>query len=268
MDHRHSNVWFVGNSQLHSSLIQAFCTPEIYHQCSEDWKNGRVAKGAFKYDENSFNYLFCNMNHLGNPQYEGNSLNASENMIKFVGAVDPDATAIVVMLRGNEFAIESLVDTPVHWDFSDRDRPATKGRQLVRRRDMMAYLESRTNSLYASCLLYRVKFPKSKIFHVVAPPPIESEAHILGSPEIFGSLFEEYGVRPFHLRKKIYDMMYGILSENLHKIQVTQIFAPQETLTDSGGLKSEFASGCLHGNDMYGRALMLLLKRSHVYASV
>ena len=261
-------VWIVGNSQLCSSLLQAFCPAEVFQQCSADWENHRVSKGEFRFEEQVFKFLFCNMSLLGDPTFDGKTLNASDNMFNFVQSVDAYPTSVVVMLRGNEFAIESLVDYPVRWDFSYNGMSATQGRQFVRSCDIKNYFKMRTNSLFASCLIYRINFPNTPIYHVVAPPPIESEDHIRSSPEGFGALFEEFGVRPFHLRKKIYDMMYDVLVNDLNKIGVKSIFAPQEALTDSGGLRSEFASGCLHGNGNFGIALMSLLKRSDVYASV
>jgi hypothetical protein len=240
MNSRNNSVWFVGNSQLHLSVIKAFCSPEVFKKCGEDWSHGRISKGEFLFEEQSFNFLFCNMGLLGPPSFDGVNLSFSETMMNFVNSVESDAAVIVVMLRGNEFALESLVDEPTHWDFSYKGAQATKGRQFVRIRDLRKYFQKRMNSLFTSCLLYRINFPSAVVYHVAAPPPIESEDHIRGTPEIFGALFDEFGVRPFLLRKKIYDLMYDILAEELNKIGVQTIFAPQESLSDAGGLKCEF----------------------------
>lgn len=257
------NVWFVGNSQLITSVLRACCEAEETERIGADWREKRVTRGTLTIDGEaglSARYACCNMALLGNPAFIDGELRDTAGIRAFVDLVDDDATDIVVMLRGNEFAMEALVDSDPRWDFPYRDFPALMGRQFVAKSDALAHFAGVTNALLASCLVYRKAFPQARIYHVPAPPPIESEAHILANPEIFGALFSRHGIRPFPLRKKIYDAMYDGLSGRLREHGVATIPTPPECLTAAGGLRAEHAHGCLHGNDRYGRALIATLR--------
>lgn len=261
-------VWFVGNSQLITSLISAFCSRDIFNKCSEDWRNMQVSRGDFSYQNAIFNYRSCNMGLTGNPSFINGVLKYSDEMLAFVKEVSTDARVIFILLRGNEFAIESLVDRTVRWDFSYQNQLAESGRQFIRLQDVREHLESSTNSLLASCLLYRDIFPNATIYHVAAPPAVKSDSFILKKSGAFKSLLAEFGVRPFLQRKKIHDLMYSHLAQQLIPHNIKVIFAPPETLSESGGLRLEFSADSLHGNSAYGEALMSLFDRSNLYASV
>lgn len=262
------NIWIVGNSQLHQSLLAEYCTQENYLKYADDWKNQQISSGNFIANDQKFNFLFCNMTLLGDLSFDGNNVHHTSQMANFAKLIDKDATIILVMLRGNEFAFESLVETKVPWDFSYGETAALKGRQLVKRNDALIHLEKATNALLATCILYKISFPQAAVYHIVAPPPIESDKHILDNPEGFSLLFEKFGLRPFSVRKKIYDAMYENLSTRLLRYGVETLEAPAEALNESGGLRSDFASGCLHGNKNYGRAIISLLEKRNLYASL
>jgi hypothetical protein len=261
-------VWLVGNSQLITSMISAYCTPEAQTQCFKDWQGVGVSQGEFCSDGAVFSYLSCNMGTQGTPTFVNGSLLNSQNQMNIARKIDSDATTLVLMLRGNEFAFASLVDAPPRWDFSYGASEAWPERQYIRTRDAVAYFEHMMNSLLATGVLFRQTFPSARIYHVAAPAPIESQEHILANPEVFASLFSEHGVRSFALRRKIYDVMYQPLAEKLAGLGIETIFTPNEALTESGGLRVEYAHGCLHGNAQYGRVLMAEFKRKGVYAPV
>ena len=262
-------AWLVGNSQLITSLLAAYCSPEDQRRASEDWSGRRVTRGALHVEPgHRFEFLACNMQLLGEPAFSNNAVSASSALLEFAGLIEPAPRVIVLMLRGNEFAMESLVDDRPHWDFSYPGMPATPGRQLLRARDVAAHFARVMEPTLAMCLLYRHTYPQAQIYHVAAPPPIESQQHILEQPEVFGELLAEQGLRPFELRLKIYQALYQPLAERLAGFGVQTLFAPAQSLTPAGGLRSEFASGCLHGNHAYGRALMADLLARGIHASV
>ena len=261
-----NKIWMVGNSQLHLSVIAEFCSEDDFSRLYQDWKSLRISEGKFLKDEHQINYLFCNMGLLGQISFDGENVSHTQNMSIFLNRIDRDASHIVIMLRGNEFAFESLVETPVPWDFSYNNSPAIKGRQLLKIKDVSTYLAKATNATLATCLLYKINFPKAKIWYVTPPPPIESKNHILSNPEGFKDLFEKFGVRPFSVRKKIYQVMYDSLSSSLDNFGIKTLRAPLESFTDTGGLREDFASGCLHGNHLYGRAIFELMEKEDFYA--
>jgi hypothetical protein len=262
-------IYFLGNSQLITSVIPAFCSPEIHQQVGADWRDHRVSKGTFTSESGTeVSFQACNMGMLGDPSRSGQTLFYSPEFMNFLEMVDADVSVIYLMLRGNEFGIESLVDAAPRWDFSYSGQGATKGRQFVHQADAAAHFDKIMNPLLATCMLVKHKFPNAVIFHIAAPPPVESETHILSDPESFGTLFEHYGVRPFALRKKIYDAMYDKLASTLREFGVQSIFAPADCLTEAGGLKEEYAHGTLHGNKLYGKSLIAALQKDFVNASV
>lgn len=252
-----------------SSIMAAYAPPEMMQQAHRDWNEQRISNGILLFEDGTQgHYLSCGMDVLGAPLCAQDQIVYSDAMINFMQLVSADCSSIVIMLRGNEFGVESLVDQKPHWDFSYGSDAAVPGRQFVRTKDVLNHFDMVTNSLLATSLLFKCVFPNARLFHVAAPPPIESEEHIRANPEIFGDLFREHGVRPFKLRKKIYDAMYDRLSCQLAAYGITTIYAPQECLTPEGGLCADYAHGCLHGNDKYGRALLGELIRNNLYASV
>ena len=198
-----NKIWMVGNSQLHTSVLAEFCSQDDFSRLYEDWKNFKISEGKFQREKDEIKFLFCNMGLLGNLSFNGRNISHTENMKIFLNRIDRDVSHIVIMLRGNEFAYESLVETEVPWDFSFNNSPCLKGRQLLRKADVSDHLKKSTNATLATCLLYKINFPNAKILYVNPPPPIESEQHILKNPEGFKDLFEKFGVRPFSVRKKI-----------------------------------------------------------------
>lgn len=249
-------LWLVGNSQLITSIIAAYCSADEIAKCGDDWSNARITHGRLSSEGTTFQFLTCNMGVLGDPAFEEDKITYSDNLKHFINATDTDAEAIFIMLRGNEFGIQSLADTIPRWDFSYRSQLATPGRQLIRQKDILTHFWGVTTPLLATCLLYRYAFPQARVFHVAAPPPIESEEHIVNNPEIFGTILKTYGIRPFALRRKIYAAMYEPLAETMTEHGIKTLFSPDECLTETGGLLEEYAHGCLHGNKKFGEALM------------
>lgn len=262
------DIWVVGNSQLHQSILAEYCSKENYLKYADDWKNQRISSGSFIENDRKFNFLFCNMTLLGDLSFTGNVVHHTSQMGDFVNLINKDAKIILIMLRGNEFAFESLVETTTPWDFNYGGIPAIEGRQLVKKNDALSHFKKATNALIATCILYKISFPNAAVYHIVAPPPIESDKHIIENPEGFSLLFEKFGLRPFSVRKKIYSAMYENLSAELHRYGVETLEAPADALTESGGLRSDFASGCLHGNKNYGRSIISLLEKRNIYASL
>lgn len=259
----------LGNSHLLASLVAAYCDSAARERCWADWREMRVSRGSLAAPSGAdLAYVACNMTLLGDPTLVDGSLTYSPALGAFLDCVNPEVTTIFVMLRGHEFAILSLVDTKPLWDFSYGARAALKGRQFVPMVDVSAYLDALMNPLLATCVLVKHKFPAAKIVHIAAPPPIQSETHILANPELFGPLFQEHGVRPFALRKKIYDALYESLSGRLRSFGIQTLFSPRECLTEDGGLNEKFAGGCLHGNDAYGHFLMAEMQRGFLDAPV
>ncbi|WP_457442168.1 hypothetical protein [Roseateles sp. P5_E4] len=172
-----------------------------------------------------------------------------------LGHIPQEAEVIFSLLRGQEFAIAALVDDPSHGDFLGDDGRMEPGRRWMSRTDALAWVRQIAEPLWTTHLALRQQFPRARIVHVPAPPPVESHEHIAANPEAFGQLFAVHGIKPFTMRQRIYRLMYGDLNQRLAQMGILSLAPPVGALTGNGGLKAEFARGCLHGNELYAELL-------------
>jgi len=270
------NVWFLGSSQLILSVIPAFCSPETLQLCEADWHARRFTKGELDLGGGrTANFVSCSMATLGDPAYVSDQWHPTPGLVEYMDTIDGDAQVIVSMLRGNEFVLNSLVDTPPRWDFSYGQRQADPSRVFVQQVDIAAHVDDVLGGLFATLAVIRQRFPQAAVYHVAPPPPVEHGSPHLepaklradGMGEIV-DLVESYGVRPFPVRQKIYDAMYERLAAKLPQVGVEFLFAPAACLTSEGATRSDFATDCLHGNDLYGRAIVRDFEERHLSAPV
>jgi hypothetical protein len=268
------NVWFLGSSHLIVSIIPHFCSREIWEQCAADWQAMRTTEGELRLDSGSpASFLSCNMAALGDPEYVSGQVRCEPGLVQFLDMIDHDAKVIISLLRGNEFIYDSLVDEPPPWDFSYGRRLADPARIFVQRADVVAHADQILSPLFATLVLIRSRFPQAAVYQIAPPPPLEHGSPHLDPEKLqadnmgeAADLAREYGVRPFHVRKKIYDVMYERLAARLSDFGVQLLFAPADCLTPEGALRSDFASDCLHGNGLYGRAIVRELEEKHLHA--
>jgi hypothetical protein len=268
------NIWFLGSSHLMVSIIPRFCSAEIQERCAADWQARRTTEGQLRLDSGrAASFLSCNMVTLGDPEYVSGEVRCEPGLVQFLDMIEPGAKVIVSLLRGNEFVYDSLIDEPPRWDFSYGRRLADPARIFVQRTDVMAHADGILAPLFATLIAIRSRFPEAAVYQVAPPPPLEHGSPHLDPEKLRAAnmgeaadLADEYGVRPFHVRKKIYDAMYERLAARLSPVGVQVFFAPAECLTPEGALMSAFASDCMHGNDLYGRALLREIEEKHLHA--
>ena len=172
-----------------------------------------------------------------------------------LGHVPAEADLIFSVMRGQEFAVATLVDDPAQGDFIGDDGGFEPGRRWMSRADAVAWVRDIAHPLLTTHLALRQQFPRARIVHLPAPPPIEDEAHILANAEGFAPLFAQHGVKPFAMRLRVYRLMYEELNRQLAEHGVASLAPPPNSLTPAGGLKAEHARGCLHGNTLYAQGL-------------
>jgi hypothetical protein len=218
-------------------------------------------------------FLSCNMATLGDPEYVSGRFRCDPGLVQFLDMVDRDTDVIISLLRGNEFVFHSLVDAPPRWDFSYGQRRADPTRIFVQRADVVAHADEVLSPLFATLYMIRSRFPQAAVYQVAPPPPLEQGSPHLDPEKLradnmgeVADLAGEYGVRPIHVRKKIYDVMYERLAARLSQVGVQVLFAPVECLTQEGALRSAFAFDCLHGNELYGRAIVRELEEKYLHA--
>lgn len=172
-----------------------------------------------------------------------------------LGHIPAQADVVFSVMRGQEFAVATLVDDPSHADFIGDDGGFEPGRRWMSRLDALAWAREVAQPLLTTHLALRQQFPRARIVHLPAPPPIQDEAYIRANAESFGPLFAQHGVKPFAMRKRFYDLMYAELNRQLAEHGVASLAPPPGSLTADGGLKADHARGCLHGNQLYAQGL-------------
>lgn len=184
-----------------------------------------------------------------------------------LGAIPAEAELVFSLMRGQEFAVSQLVDDPAHADFIGDDGGFEPGRRWMSRADALAWLRDVAQPLFTTHLALRQQFPRARIVHLPAPPPIEDEAHIRANAEGFGPLFAAHGVKPFAMRLRAYRLMYAELNRQLAEHGMASLPPPPEALTPSGGLRADFARGCLHGNQRYAQGLAAQIREVLAHAA-
>lgn len=194
------------------------------------------------------------------PLLQGQTLYIPDQLAAVFGHIPADAEVIFSQLRGQEFAIAAIVDDPAQADFIGDDGGFEAGRRWMSRADALAWVRDIAQPLLTTHLALRQHFPRARIVHLPAPPPVEDEAHILANAEGFGPLFAQHGVKPFAMRLRLYRLMYAELNRQLAAHGITSIEPPPDSLTPNGGLKAAHARGCLHGNERYAEGLAIQIR--------
>ena len=172
-----------------------------------------------------------------------------------VGAGD----TIFSFLHGNEHSILSLVQHAVPYDFHlpwEAQSALAEGAQPLPFETVRRQMEEALNPAIACLAMMRSKLPGVRIAHLMAPPPIESEAHIRQAPEVFREKIEKTGVTPLSIRLKYYRLAERMLGESLKAFGIALLTSPAAAASPSGAIRDDFAYGATHGNDAYGRLVL------------
>lgn len=214
-------------------------------------------------------FVLYNTPAAGAPPYvQGQVLFMPPELTQVLASIPADTDCIFSLMRGQEFAMSGLVDDPTHPDFNDAESLCEPARQWISIEDATRWVRQIASPLLGTHLALKQHFPRARIVHVPAPPPIESQEHIAANAEGFGPLFARHGIKPFAMRKRLYRLMYDTLNRDLAAYGIESLPIPAEALTARGGLRADWARGCLHGNGRYGAALGTLMKRSLQHAPV
>ena len=69
------------------------------------------------------------------------------------------------------------------------------------------------------------------------------------------------------MRLRAYRLMYAELNRQLAEHGMASLPPPPEALTPSGGLRADFARGCLHGNQRYAQGLAAQIREVLAHAA-
>jgi hypothetical protein len=162
-------------------------------------------------------------------------------------------------MHGNEHSILSLVQHAEPYDFFepwDADSTLAAGAQPIPFDAVRRQMEQAINPTVASLAMLRNKLPQLRVMHVMAPPPIESEAHIRSAPEVFRERIEKTGVTPLSIRIKYYRLAQRMLGDSLRAFDVGLLACPEQAIGPSGAIRDAYAYGATHGNEQYGHLVL------------
>lgn len=98
------------------------------------------------------------------------------------------------------------------------------------------------------------KILSSKPFFVLpAPPPIRSEEHIYGHPEIFD--FNKHRLQPALFRLKLHTAFVEAQSQIAKAVNGQMLMPPAWALDSEGFLAEDFWFGCTHASPNYYKKL-------------
>lgn len=188
----------------------------------------------------------------------GKQVTAVEGYVRLLESIAAAGAGDIVFsfMHGNEHSILSLVQHPIPYDFHlpweaqstlvDQAQPLAF--EIVRRQ-----MDAALNPAIACLAMMRSKLPAVRIVHVMAPPPIESDAHIREAPEVFREKIEKTGVTPLAIRLKYYRLAQRMLTDSLQALDIALLASPAEAVGTSGAILDDYAYGATHGNEAYGR---------------
>ncbi len=260
----------IGSSHLFG-LIQHYVGPVDSGAYQFVWDTGRPAVAELPLGVEGWRGDFVLYNTPAGgppPLLKDNVLYIPPQLTEILGAIPADAEVIFSLMRGQEFAISQLVDDPSHADFIGEDGGFEPGRRWMSRADALSWAADVARPLLTTHLALRQQFPRARLVHLPAPPPIEDEAHIRANAEGFGPLFAQHGVKPFAMRLRFYQLMVRELNRQLAAHGILSLAPPPESLTQAGGLKAEHARGCLHGNEWYAQGLAAQIQEVLAHAPV
>jgi len=247
----------IGSSHLFG-LIQQYVGPVDSGVYQFVWDTGRPAVAELPLGAAGWrgDFVLYNTPAGGPPPLLKDSvLYIPPQLTEILSAIPADAEVIFSLMRGQEFAVSQLVDDPTHADFIDDEGGFEPGRRWMSRLDAQAWAAEVAQPLLTTHLALRQQFPRTRLVHIPAPPPIQDEAHIRANAEGFGPLFAQHGVKPFAMRLRFYRLMCAGLNRRLAAHGILSLGPPPGALTPAGGLKADFARGCLHGNQAYAELL-------------
>jgi hypothetical protein len=260
----------IGSSHLFG-LIQRHVGPVDSGAYQFVWDTGRPAVAELPLGAEGWRGDFVLYNTPAGgppPLLQGQVLFIPPQLTAILAAIPAEAEVIFSLMRGQEFAVSQLVDDPTHADFIGDDGGFEAGRRWMSRADARAWVAEVARPLLTTHLALRQQFPRARLVHLQAPPPIEDEAHIRAHAEGFGPLFAQHGVKPFAMRLRFYRLMYEELNRQLAAHGILSLAPPPDSLTPAGGLKAAHARGCLHGNECYAQGLSTQIREVLAHASV
>lgn len=169
--------------------------------------------------------------------------------------------SLFVFMTGEEHYHLGLINNEPQIDFEvpwRKDIPIGKSRQIIPFKIIEKQITSFLNKAFLNFIAIKRFSPQIPIFNVICPPPIIQNSSL--DKNNFDNCTNHPGHQDQIIRLKYYVAYKKILSQFTEKMEMTSIFPPSETLSDDGFLQKEYAGDNVHGNEIYGRAVINQIK--------
>lgn len=186
---------------------------------------------------------------------------AVEGFVKLLESLEPvqEQGVLFSFMHGNEHSMLSLVQHAMPYDFRLPWLPEfalLPGVQPIPFEIIHRQMAKALAHVIGCVAMMRSKLPGMRIVHVMAPPPIETEAQIKETPEVFREKLMQSGVTPLSIRLKYYWLAARMLTESLRSLGAELLTCPPEAVAPSGAIKEGYAFGATHGNEAYGEIVL------------
>lgn len=162
---------------------------------------------------------------------------------------------LIFYIGGNEHNAAFLQAHPKPFDFVHPDFPTIElGRQII---PLSVMRETLRSSMQRTLLVTRLianQAPRAQRFYVAPPPPIPSDAHIRGNPEVFD--FSRRDIERASVRLKIYRLYLEIVAAFCAEAGLTYLPPRAEHCDEQGFLSEAFWAGSTHASIEYYRGLV------------
>lgn len=184
-----------------------------------------------------------------------------------LGGYLPEAgkfTLVASMMGGNFYNTFGLIDNSVPFDFmapGDSADSVASNRHLITYELLHCYFRDAMRRGFLKSILALKNFYNVSFIHIISPPPIRDNQHIIDNPGGYFSDKVHLGVAPASLRKKLYRLHTRVLVEFCHEHGIPTLPPPPDAVTEDGFLARPFwENDPTHANAAYGRLVLEQLR--------
>lgn len=175
--------------------------------------------------------------------------------IEKVRSFNREDCKVIFYIGGNEHNIMFLRAHPKPFDFVHSSSGSVlAGRQIIPLPVMRGILRTALERTFLVTRLISDQLPLAQRFYVAPPPPIGSDAHIRGNPEVFDFSVNE--IEPASVRMKIYQLYLELVAAFCADAGLAYLPPRLEHCDERGFLDEPFWSGCTHATVDYYRGLV------------
>ena len=171
------------------------------------------------------------------------------------------------MIGGNFHNTFGLIESSIPFDFIDAgsiEASFIKSRAMITYELIYHYFNDAMRRGFLRSIVDLRDYCGDKFVHIISPPPIGDDRHILDNPGGYFSDKVHLGVAPASLRGKLYRLHTRVVVEFCRENGIPTLSPPAEAVTEDGFLARPFwKNDPTHANAAYGRLVLEQLRGHH-----